>query len=101
MQHLVDHVTPAQMAQIKGTLSQSFEAQRKVFNMLDLDIAELGATEDIIDDIDDDKWIAAVSIQSGGQNVYAAVMVQIWGQAGGHITGFFGFYANRDEVKLK
>ena len=91
MTYSIDHVTPEQIAQIKGTLSQSVDTQQKVFNTLDLDFAELDAADDIIDDIDDDTWIAAVSIQCGDQNVYAAVMVQIWGQGGGQITGFFGF----------
>ena len=97
----VDHVTPAQMVQIKGTLSQPLTAQRKVFNSLDLIVAELDAANDIIDDIDDDIWIAVVSIQCGKQSVCAAVQVEVWGQAGGHITGFYGFFASRDAVQLK
>ena len=101
MTYSSDHVTPEQMAQIKGTLSQPFAAQRKVFNTLDLIVAELGAADDIIDDIDDDTWIAVVSIQCGGENVYAAVQVEVWGQGGGHITGFFGFFAARNAVTLK
>ena len=96
-----DHVTPAQMTQIKSTLSLPLAAQRKVFSTLDLNVAELDAADDIIDDIDDDIWIAVVSIQCGKQNVYAAVKVEVWGQGGGHITGFYGFFATRDAVKLK
>ena len=96
----IDHVTPAQMAQIKATLGQPLAKQRKVFGTLDLIVAELDAADDIIDDIDDDIWIAVVSIQCGKQSVYAAVKVEVWGQAGGHITAFYGFFATRDAVKL-
>jgi hypothetical protein len=101
MTYSIDHVTSEQMAQIKGTLSQPVALQRKVFNTLDLDIGELDAADDIIDDIDDDTWIAVVSIQCGGDNVFAAVQVEVWGQGGGHITGFFGFFATRNAVTLK
>jgi hypothetical protein len=101
MQYHVDHVTLEQMAQIKATLAKPFAAQRELFFSLDLIVAELDAADDIIDDIDDDIWIAVVAIQCGDERVYAAVRVEVWGQGGGQFTEFYGFFATRGAVKLK
>ena len=89
------NITPEQMAQVQACLSHPLSAQREVFDNLQLDVAEFDAADDIIEDIDDETWIAVVSLLSGEQTVYAVVEVRIYGQAGGIFSDFFGFHTTK------
>lgn len=89
------NITPEQMAQVQACLSHPLSDQREVFDNLQLDVAEFDAADDIIEDIDDDTWIAVISLLSGEQTVYAVVEVRIYGQAGGIFSDFFGFHTTK------
>lgn len=86
------NVTEEQMMQIQACLSKPLNLQREVFDCLQLHVADFDAADDIVEDIDDDTWVSVISLLSGDDLVYAVVEVQIWGQAGGIFSDFFGFY---------
>ena len=87
-----DDITKDQMNQIKAVIGKSLREQAAVFDALDLNPMDTeDPTENIVEEIDEDTWVAKIGLNAEGDRVYFQATIQIQGQGGGHFVAFHGF----------